>query len=201
MYKVFFNDRIIYLDDSIPDMTKVGPDYVCAFENRTDLKPQVRQFLEPDKLGNLHIFHDDQETLFRTFSQCFKNISAGGGLIRNSKNEILLIYRRGKWDLPKGKTEAGETMEQTALREVEEECGLRGIEIRDFLKSTFHIYKENNDFILKRTDWYAMFYSGSAEPIPATEEDITGIQWIKSSGMSEIYKKTYPSIVELLKAH
>jgi hypothetical protein len=76
MYKVFFNDRIIYLDDTLPDMRKVGKDYVCAFENVIDLKPQVRQFLAPEKKGNLHIFHDDKESLLKTFSLCFTNVVA-----------------------------------------------------------------------------------------------------------------------------
>jgi len=197
MYKVFFNDRMIYLDDTIPDMSKIGEDYICAFENITDLKPQVRQFLAPDKTGNLHIFHDDQDSLLGTFKQCFKNISAGGGLVRNSKDEILLIFRRRKWDLPKGKAEEGETSEQTALREVEEECGLGGIEIREYLQSTFHIYEENNEFILKQTDWYSMFYHGSSKPIPEFKEDITEVRWISSSGMPEIFKNTWPSLIDL----
>jgi hypothetical protein len=109
MYKVFFNDRTIYLDDTLPDMTTVGRDYVCAFENITDLRPQLKQFLDPDRRGNLYIFHDDKDALFKTFRQCFNNIHAAGGLVINDRNEILLIKRRGKWDLPKGKAEPGES--------------------------------------------------------------------------------------------
>jgi len=199
MYKVFFNDRIIYLDDTLPDMTKVGKDYVCAFENVIDLKPQVRQFLAPEKKGNLHIFHNDQESLLRTFSLCFTNIVAGGGLVKNNKGEILVIFRRGKWDLPKGKAEQGESMEQTAIREVEEECGLEGIEIQNFLASTYHIYQATQGFILKKTDWYSMLYSGKSDPKPQLAEDITEVRWIDPSGLDEIYDTTFPSIVELIK--
>jgi len=199
MYKVFFNDRIIYLDDTLPDMTKVGKDYVCAFENVTDLKPQVRQFLAPEKKGNLHIFHDDQESLLRTFSLCFTNITAGGGLVKNNKGELLVIFRRGKWDLPKGKAEQGESMEQTAIREVEEECGLEGIKIQDFMASTYHIYQAPEGFILKKTDWYSMLYSGKFSPKPQLAEDITDVRWIEPSSLDEIYENTFPSILELIK--
>jgi 8-oxo-dGTP pyrophosphatase MutT (NUDIX family) len=199
MYKVFFNDRLIYLSDTLPDMTKVGKDYVCAFENITDLKPQVKQFLDPNKKGNLHIFHDDKESLLRTFSQCFENVVAGGGLVRNKKGEILVIFRRGKWDLPKGKAEEGETMEKTALREVEEECGLEGIEIQDFLASTYHIYAATSGFILKKTNWYSMLYSGKSDLSPQISEDISEVKWIKTSGLEEIYGNTFPSIIGLLK--
>ena len=197
MYKVFFNDRIIYLDDTLPDMTKVGKDYVCAFENITDLKPQVRQFLAPEKKGNLHIFHDDQESLLRTFSHCFTNIHAGGGLVKNKHGEIMVIFRRGKWDLPKGKAEKGESIEQTAIREVEEECGLEGIELKDFLTSTYHIYTESDKFILKKTDWYSMFYPGISIPKPLVNEGITECRWVGSSGLDEIFDNTFPSLVEL----
>ena len=200
MYKVFFNDRTIFLDDNLPDMSAVGKDYVCAFENITDLKPQVKQFLDPDKKGNLHIFHDDQESLFRTFSQCFKNIAAAGGLVRNRENEMLVIFRRGKWDLPKGKLEKGETPEQAAVREVEEECGLEGIEILDLLETTFHIYQDAGDFILKKTCWYNMIYSGTTGPTPRIQEDITEAGWIKTAEMDKIFSNTYASIIEVLNA-
>ncbi len=199
MYKVFFNDRTIYLNDTLPDMSSVGKDYVCAFENITDLKPQVKQFLDPSKTGNLHIFHDDLEALFRTFSQCFKNISAAGGLVTNSGGELLVIYRRGKWDLPKGKVEGNETIQETALREVEEECGLKGIEIKEFLRSTYHVYAGNDQHFLKKTDWYHMFYGGKAKPTPLVTEDISEVRWIKATDLEEIFANTYPSIIEVIR--
>jgi 8-oxo-dGTP pyrophosphatase MutT (NUDIX family) len=198
MYKVFFNDRTIYLDDTLPDMTRVGKDYVCAFENVTDLKPQVRQFLHPDKTGNLYIFHDDQDSLFKTFSQCFALIPAAGGLVRNGRGELLVIFRRGKWDLPKGKAEKGESMEQTALREVEEECGLKGIELQEFLRSTYHIYEGSGSYVLKKTDWFSMLYTGSETPKPQTREDITEVRWIGPPDLDEITGNTYLSIKELI---
>ncbi len=199
MYKVFFNDRTIYLDDTLPDMTKMGRDYVCAFENITDLRPQLKQFLEPDRKGNLYIFHDDKDALFKTFRQCFNNIDAAGGLVINERGEILLIKRRGKWDLPKGKTEPGESPEQTALREVEEECGLTGLILQRFLISTFHIYTLNNDLMLKKTDWFEMKYKGETLPSPLVREDISQVRWIKRVRIKELYDNTYPSIINVIK--
>jgi hypothetical protein len=199
MYKVFFNDRTIYLDDTLPDMTTVGRDYVCAFENITDLRPQLKQFLEPDKKGNLYIFHDDKDALFKTFRQCFNNIDAAGGLVINERNEILLIKRRGRWDLPKGKSEPGESPEQTALREVEEECGLTGLILQRFLISTYHIYKLKNDLMLKKTDWFEMKYKGESTPTPLVKEDIIQTRWIKRVMLKEVYGNTYPSIIDVIK--
>jgi 8-oxo-dGTP pyrophosphatase MutT (NUDIX family) len=199
MYKVFFNDRTIYLDDTLPDMTKVGKDYVCAFENITDLRPQVKQFLEPEKKGNLFIFHDDKEALFKTFRQCFNNINAAGGLVKNERGDILMIRRRGKWDLPKGKAEPGESQEQTALREVEEECGLKGLILQHSLTTTYHVYIFNNDLMLKKTDWYEMKYTGKSAPIPSVKEDISEAIWVKPADLQEVFSNIYPSIVEVIK--
>lgn len=199
MYKVFFNDRTIYLDDTLPDMSTVGRDYVCAFENITDLRPQLKQFLEPEKKGNLYIFHDDKDALFKTFRQCFNNIDAAGGLVINERNEILLIKRRGIWDLPKGKAEPGESPEQTALREVEEECGLTGLILQRFLLSTYHIYKLKNDLMLKKTEWFEMKYKGESSPIPLVKEDISQTRWIKRVMLKEVYGNTYPSVIDVIK--
>lgn len=198
MYKVFFNDRTIYLDDTLPEMSEVSRDYVCAFENITDLKPQVRQFLAPGKTGNLYIFHDDKDALLKTFSQCFKLIEASGGLVGNNQGELLVIFRRGKWDLPKGKAEKGETSEETAIREVEEEVGLKGIKIKRFLRSTYHIYILDDQSILKKTDWFEMEYYGKDQPTPNTAEDITEVRWIKPGALDEIFANTYPSVKEVI---
>lgn len=199
MYKVFFNDRTIYLDDTLPDMTKVGKDYVCAFENITDLRPQLKQFLEPNRKGNLYIFHDNEDALFKTFRHCFNNINAAGGLVINERNEILLIKRHGKWDLPKGKAEPGESPEQTALREVEEECGLKGLILQRFLTSTYHIYTLNNDLMLKKTDWFEMNYKGESTPVPLVKEDISQILWIKRVRIKEVFGNIYPSLIDVIK--
>jgi 8-oxo-dGTP pyrophosphatase MutT (NUDIX family) len=198
MYKVFFNDRRIYLDDTLPDMSEVGGDYVCAFENITDLRPQVRQFLEPDKKGNLYIFHEDKEALLRTFSQCFRFIMAAGGLVKNAKGEMMVIFRRGRWDLPKGKADKGESPGETALREVQEECGLEGLIITGFLQTTYHIYLLHDKHVLKQTDWFSMEYRGKKKAVPNTAEDITEVRWIKPAGAGEILQNTYPSIQEVL---
>jgi hypothetical protein len=199
MYKVFFNDRVIFLDDTLPDMSKVGRDYVCAFENITDLRPQLKQFLEPNRRGNLYIFHDDKEALFRTFRQCFNNLDAAGGLVTNERGEILLIERRGRWDLPKGKSEPGESPEQTALREVEEECGISGLILQRFLMKTYHIYLLNNDLMLKKTDWFEMKYKGESKPRPLAKEDISQTRWIKRVMLKEVFSNTYPSVMDVIK--
>ena len=109
-----------------------------------------------------------------------------------------MIFRREKWDLPKGKLDAGETIEECALREVEEETGLKNLELRKFLKITFHTYVQFGKHILKETHWYSMIPKGNENLIPQTEEDITETRWVKKTDLKNYLSNTFPAIAEIL---
>ncbi len=127
-------------------------------------------------------------------------IQAGGGLVENERREILFIFRRGKWDLPKGKLDRGETLEQCAIREVEEETGVRQLKLIRFLLITEHEYVERGHKILKETHWWLMKADGIQTLIPQTEEDITEIRWIGSENLNLVLQNTYPAIADVLKS-
>jgi 8-oxo-dGTP pyrophosphatase MutT (NUDIX family) len=122
-------------------------------------------------------------------------IKAAGGLVYNESNQLLMIFRNGKWDLPKGKVEIGENVRDAAVREVEEECGLSEITIDKHLSYTYHTYVQNNKHILKKTDWFMMTYVGKSEPIPQTSEGITKVQWFQN--IEKPLQNTYQSIIEV----
>ena len=126
-------------------------------------------------------------------------VRAAGGLIQNERGEILFMYRRNKWDLPKGKIDGGESPEECALREVKEETGIGDADLKEFLLITHHMYEENGINILKETHWFRMFAAGDQELIPQLEEDITELRWVKESGFPEIINNTYPNILDVLK--
>ena len=128
-----------------------------------------------------------------------KFIQAGGGLVENEKHEVLFIYRRGKWDLPKGKLDPGETLEQCAIREVQEETGIDKLNLIRFLLVTEHEYTERGEKILKETHWWLMKTNRSQTLIPQTEEDITEIKWIGPAELNVVLQNTYPAIVDVLK--
>jgi len=140
------------------------------------------------------IVRDDE---FPEFASHFMEIPAGGGLVQNREGKYLLIYRRGVWDLPKGKQEPDETIEQCALREVEEETGLTHLRLGDPICTTHHTYKQNGHSILKHTYWFRMYDEAEESLIPQTEEDINEARWVEKESLPELLEGTYPSLVEV----
>jgi len=200
MYKVFFKDRIVFLSDQLPELAQVQYDHFSAFGTKEDLNSQLTKYLTSDTSGNMYIYHTDLDKLLSVFSSCFHEIPASGGLVKNSKNENLVIFRRGRWDLPKGKAEKGETSEQTAVREVEEECSIKGVQLIKFLVSTYHIYFLDDKTILKETKWYEMKYEGKKEPAPDSKEGITEIIWLPDDQLDKIAGNTFPTVMDVLNA-
>ena len=128
-----------------------------------------------------------------------KNINAAGGLVTNNLNQILLIHRLGKWDLPKGKQEKGESIQNTAVREVAEECGLtlENIVLGDEICQTIHFYTLDSQRIQKTTYWYEMQYDMQTELVPQTEEGIEQVCWVNLSDVKELLEDSYDTIREV----
>ena len=126
----------------------------------------------------------------------YRSIHAAGGIVCNENNEILMIFRLGKWDFPKGKVEEGELYDQTAVREVEEETGIQNIVLGEPLPSTFHTYPLHGENILKETHWYKMTAS-SQSLTPQTIEDISQAVWISLAQVSEKLEDSYATLKEL----
>lgn len=198
MYKVFFNERIVLLTDDFIRNFQVRYGLFYKYRSAADLKELLSFYWNLKQIDTLFIFHHDIDELRERFKSCFKPVYAGGGLVRNEKGDYLIIKRLGKWDLPKGKVNKNETIEQAALREVSEETGLNGIEIVSPLLSTYHSYYIDEQ-ILKRTSWYEMVYHGNETPIPETEEDITEIRWVKKEELAQLTSNTFPAIIDVLK--
>lgn len=129
-----------------------------------------------------------------------KIIQAGGGLVLNERNELLLIFRRGSWDLPKGKLDPGESIEACALREVEEETGVGNLTLIDFLGITQHQYFDPylKEEVIKESHWYTMSVKGVPALIPQTEEDITDIKWVPLSAVNALIADSFASIKEII---
>lgn len=148
---------------------------------------------------NYVLVDENPKMLFKTIKKKCVLIKAAGGLVENTKEEYLFIFRNKKWDLPKGKVEKGEKIKITAVREVEEECGVKIEKRGNRLCKTYHIYEMNGKVVLKTTSWYKMEVKGKPKLIPQKEEGITTAAWVGESGIKNKIKNTYPLIIEVLK--
>jgi len=136
---------------------------------------------------------------WREFRKNFVLIKAAGGLVKNEKGEYLFIFRNGKWDLPKGKMDPGESPAQTGLREVEEECGIKKLEIVKKIKKSYHIYELKGKQAMKKTYWFEMLCKDDAVPTPQKEEGIQKAIWVKAEEFKQWKKEMYPSIWDIVK--
>lgn len=199
--KIYFNDKPVYLCDEIDAGIKEilhHPDAVFIDEIST---PAIKSLLHEIIKEEFHagvLWNPDFENLKKAFFKNFQVIEAAGGIIQNDKKEILFIHRLGKWDLPKGKLEEGESLEECAKREVEEETGLKQITILKKAGETYHTYNAFGKHFLKISHWYNMACNKEQKLIPQTEEDITAIKWIKIKDIEEPLSNTYASISDII---
>jgi 8-oxo-dGTP pyrophosphatase MutT (NUDIX family) len=144
------------------------------------------------------LLHHHLTELKQAFFKKFVPVTAGGGAVWNNKKQLLFIHRRGKWDLPKGKLDAGETIEHCAVREVEEETGLKNPTITSPLLITYHTYHENGKHLLKTSHWFVMQVNGEQQTLPQSSEDIIAIEWLAKDQWHKIITETFPSILDVL---
>ncbi len=138
------------------------------------------------------------EALQEELHSIYTPIDAGGGIVLNEKGNVLMIYRRGKWDLPKGKRDDGEDIAECALREVSEETGLQQLQLKEKVCDTYHIYNQHGEQLLKRTAWYHMLASEKEKLAPQQEENILEARWIAKQDLKPIVFKSYEAIKEVL---
>ncbi|MET0466215.1 MAG: NUDIX domain-containing protein [Chitinophagaceae bacterium] len=200
--KIYFNDKPLFLCDAIDPVIEPfmhHDDAVFIDElNVHTIKSMIHE-MQLEKVHAGIFLHADLQELKEAFFRKFDVIQAGGGLIHNEKEETLLIFRRGKWDLPKGKLDDGETIEQCAVREVWEETGLQA-NLEAPLLITYHTYHQGTHFIIKESHWYSMKVTGENTLRPQTEEDIEEAKWVDDSSLSYYLPLAYPSIVDVLEA-
>ncbi|QIE60505.1 NUDIX domain-containing protein [Rasiella rasia] len=172
MYKVFVKEIPIILSTE----KNIGKQYKSIPIKLARFKKIVRK-INDGELLYVNLYHKNPEKLEKFLFKKLKVVEAGGGMVFNSKKEILFIRRNSKWDLPKGKKEKGESHEEAAIRETMEETGVQDLQIKRFLKKTYHVFKRNNKFKLKVTYWYEMYTDYDGELIPETNEGIKKVRW------------------------
>lgn len=194
MYQIFFDQRSIVICSKTEDYFQEHGTVTLSGEEYSDLSDIPEMFDTSTHISKLYIPSDDPETTFRKLASHFTEINAAGGAVENPDGELLFIFRNGVWDLPKGKQEDGEDIALTALREVEEECGIKELKLGELLCISYHTYHRDGKFYLKHTYWYKMENPTQEDPKPQFEEDITSAVWVKRDKIAECMENTYPSI-------
>ncbi|OAD44541.1 NUDIX hydrolase [Polaribacter atrinae] len=188
MYKVFVNDTPIIITSS-SKKENIFPVY--NFKNV--VIDEILHKLNNKELQGVHLYSTDLENDWKSFLTNMKLIPAAGGLVVNPKKEVLCIFRNGVWDLPKGWIEKGESIENAAIREVEEECGISNLQLIKPLITTYHIYFHKG-IKLKQTYWFLMSSNYSEKLTPQQEEGITEVVFKNETAIKDALKNTYANI-------
>ena len=189
MLQIFYKEKPIIISDKKSDLKNsliINPE---LFENLDLLK-----LLTKKRVNSIGIFSNEFEFILNMFKKKYPEIIAAGGKVTNNKSEILFIYRNKKWDLPKGKAEKNEIISETALREVEEETGIKNLSIIKPLDKTYHIFKRDGKNYLKSTYWFEMKSDFNGKFKPQKKEGITRVEWIGIENLSSILPKSYANI-------
>ncbi|MGL6125985.1 NUDIX hydrolase [Chryseobacterium artocarpi] len=195
MYKVFVNEKKLLISKHPEGLEKN-----LEYESFTTLEIAL-DLLENTSVNELNVYGENIVEIWHEFQNLFRIIEAAGGLVNNPDGRMLFIKRLGKWDLPKGKMEKGESREESAVREIEEETGLKDVELVEFINTTYHIYIERNgEKILKCTHWFEMNFSGEDTSKPQIEEGITEVAWKNTAQIKdEVFPSTFKNIKLIVK--
>ncbi|ATA88268.1 NUDIX hydrolase [Capnocytophaga stomatis] len=192
MYEIFANDKSIILTNVEENINNVK-----FFRLKDVTIDFIMSELNKKGVEKIYLYHPKEEKLLKKFKKKLSVIKAGGGIVTNKKGEILMMKRRGKWDLPKGKKEKGENIAVCALREVEEETGVKKLNLMRFRTITYHIFKQDGQYFLKETYWYDMETKYKGVLKAQIEEDIEMVCWKKPDEARELIKKSYKNIQKI----
>jgi 8-oxo-dGTP pyrophosphatase MutT (NUDIX family) len=191
--KIYAGDAILYLEPHDPESIKMLHSGAEAADwlKKQSQEDQGFAVLQSDSLNS--------EFSIESIEQYFTPIVAAGTLTFNKEGQVLMMFRKGSWDLPKGKADFGETISETAKRETQEETGLQGIQIVKELNPTCHVYFEPrvNAWICKTTYWFIAHWLGEGDLVPQAEEGITALEWMDLEKAKNI-RPLYPLILNVL---
>ncbi len=205
MYKIYINGTPVFL--TTPEIAATLPwktgknSHNAAYPGKKKFIFQYIDMLEKYKqVEAVVLYHPDLDQLWKDFQSCFEQfLEAAGGYVLNDQGHLLVFYRRGSWDMPKGKIDPGETPEAAALREVQEETGLEQLDLGDLIGHTYHTYEHKGKRILKKTWWYKM-ETRQTTVVPQTEEDIERIEWVEPLSWLAQQTEVYDSIRDVIRA-
>ena len=189
MYKVFVNDKPLFLTNTVEKET----DFRMFLLESVDIEQLIVSMFN-NKVKKAFLYHPDEKETLKVLKEKIPVAKAGGGLVYNKRGEVLFIFRNGKWDLPKGGIEKNEEIEDTAMREVEEETGVSGLKITQKLQKTYHVFKRNGTYRLKITHWFEMKTDFTGTLFGQLEEGIEKVAWLNPDQIKEALTNSYENI-------
>jgi 8-oxo-dGTP pyrophosphatase MutT (NUDIX family) len=189
MYKVFVNDKPLFLTNEVAKET----DFQLFLLESVDIEQVIIKMFQ-NKIQKAYLYYPDEKAILKKVKEKIPVCKAGGGLVYNKAGDVLFIFRNGKWDLPKGGIEKGEEIEDTAIREVEEETGVTNLKITHKLQKTYHVFKRGGKYKLKVTHWYEMRTDFTGTPKPQANEGIEKVAWLGPAEIKEALKNSYENI-------
>ncbi len=199
-YKVFINDKWIFFGEFIKSQYSEDEEYE-VLDASEHLIFNMAGMIKTGNFDRNIVLNQtsDAKKSFDYFLKQFFVLEAAGGIVRHSNNAFLMIKRFGFWDFPKGKIEKGESKKEAALREVQEETGIKNIKIIRKLPTKYHIYSYENKWTVKKTFWYLMSSDFNGKLKPQIEEDIREAVWVPEAELANYLALTYNSLKELVK--
>ncbi len=198
MYNIFFGNRRLAVCNKLEQPLNDPAAVLYSPGSFPDLVDLPQLFMSTPNINTLCVPSANEEIAFKQLCTKLHHINAGGGLVTNCRGEFLLIFRYGCWDLPKGTQEPGEDIRNSALREVEEECGIGQLELGSHICNTYHTFHREGRFNLKCTHWYRMYYTGqSDQTIPQSSECVEQAIWVAPQDLPNYLSNTYSSILEV----
>jgi 8-oxo-dGTP pyrophosphatase MutT (NUDIX family) len=199
-YTIFFYNRKFIITSDPNEVLLADASFFCWGDTKPEDTSKLIDFFQSHtEVHTLFACTSDTKTVMKHFTNNFTHIEAAGGVVSNGKNEILLIKRFGRWDLPKGKVEPNEPIPDAALREVSEETGVKGITLGKKITTTYHTYTLNGKQMLKSTHWFSMYIPTCDTLKPQTEEGIEQVKWVKRSDIFVYLVDSYSSLLSVLK--
>lgn len=200
MTTIYFDDRPLIIKKRIANLEKADEQkqqHKIYADPDDEAIRRLMQEMMTNKALTATIYSSNPDQTMSQIEANFTKILAAGGLVIAAPDQMMLIFRKGKWDLPKGKLDDGETLEACAVREIEEETGVRQLELKGFLHKTFHTYTEKARGMLKETHWYHL--TTHPQPLQAqTDEGIDQCIWVDDRNLANFTRNMHQSVKDVL---
>jgi 8-oxo-dGTP pyrophosphatase MutT (NUDIX family) len=196
MYKVHFENRFIVISPEPERLQKYG--LFHKFYDTFELYKIITEFQNDKNIQSINIYGTDIRHLWKIFRIYFTEVGAAGGLVKHTSGRYLFIEKKGRLDLPKGHIEPGEEPEACAIREVSEECGIKGHSIVKEISPSYHTYSWEGISYLKKTSWYLMQYDGDMVTKPQKNEGITKVEWLYPDELNIIKTSAWLSLMDII---